>query len=215
MNTDKSQQPASHPSVEDRYGLGPLLNRSLEGDSLAFNDLMGKLRHLVRMRVYERLGPNLVYNDGSDLVQNACLRICGHFFGQFRGPGPRELIGWVKVITDNVGPTGNLNLLYPTELPATSRPSLVDAHRPLHIVDVELTPPTGRERLVALWSRQPLPLPLPELLSLAERDQVQVSQPYRATRDMVHMQESVQRLQPDDWKAVVLELNHLSPVEDA
>jgi serine/threonine protein kinase len=119
--------------------------------------------------------------------------------------------GFVTVF--GVGPTGNLNLLYPGERSA-ARLSIVEAHRPLHILDVELTPPTGRERLVALWSRQPLPIPLNELLSLVERGIGPDSGPSRATRDIVRVQESIQRLQPEDWKAVVLELNHLPPVED-
>jgi serine/threonine protein kinase len=110
--------------------------------------------------------------------------------------------GFVTVF--NVGPTGNLNLLYP----AGALAAPVGAHERLHVLDVELTPPAGRERLVALWSRWPLPLRLEELLSLAERGEVPGSAPYRATRDMVRVQESVQNLRPEDWRAVVLELEH-------
>src|SRR5262249_9651058 len=113
--------------------------------------------------------------------------------------------GFVTVF--NVGPTGNLNLLYPAT-PAAP-PTEVVPGRPLHILDVELTPPTGRERLFALWTREPLPLRLDEILSLAERGEVPGSGPYRATRDMVRVQESVRELRPEDWQAVVLELDHL------
>jgi hypothetical protein len=113
--------------------------------------------------------------------------------------------GFVTVL--NVGPGGNLNLLYPTGPDAAP----VAAGEPLHVVDVELTPPTGRERLFALWSRAPLSLGPEELLGLAEGGQV--PGPYRATRDMARVQESVQRLAPADWHAVVLELNHGSPRE--
>jgi serine/threonine protein kinase len=109
----------------------------------------------------------------------------------------------------NVGPTGNLNLLYPVELPAAA----VAADRPLHILDIELTPPEGQERLFALWSRPPLPLRLGELLGLVEEGRLPVPGPYRATRDMKCVQQSVAQLAPDDWQATVLELNHLPPVE--
>jgi hypothetical protein len=112
----------------------------------------------------------------------------------------------------NVGPTGNLNLLYPAE---PSTPAPVEAHRPLHILDVELTPPTGRERLFALWSRAPLPLRLEEMLSLAEKGAVPGSGAYRATRDMVRVQESVRQLSPAEWQAAVLELNHGSAGRNA
>jgi serine/threonine protein kinase len=115
--------------------------------------------------------------------------------------------GFVTVF--NVGPTGNLNLLYPAR-PAAPPPEVAPG-RPLHVLEVELTPPTGRERLFALWTRDPLPLRLDEMLSLAERGEVPGSGPYRATRDMVRVQESVRELRPEDWQAVVLELDHLAP----
>jgi serine/threonine protein kinase len=118
--------------------------------------------------------------------------------------------GYVTVF--NVGPTGNLNLLYPEP---SAAPSAMPAHRPLNVLDVELTPPAGRERLFALWSAAPLPLRPEEFLSLAERGTVPGSGPYRATRDMARVQASVQRLNPGQWQAVVLELDHRSPQEFA
>jgi serine/threonine protein kinase len=118
----------------------------------------------------------------------------------------------LQVVTDrpghvavfNVGPTGNLNLLYPSGSDAP----LVEAHQPLDLLDVELTPPAGRERVFAVWSQAPLPLRPEELLSLAGQPEGPVSQPYHATRDMKRLQESVQRLPPNTWHAVVLELDH-------
>jgi serine/threonine protein kinase len=112
----------------------------------------------------------------------------------------------------NVGPTGNLNLLYPAEPGGVARPAEVAADRPLHILDVELSPPAGRERLFALWTREPLPRRLEEMLGLAERGELPASGPYRATRDMVRVQESVRQLGPESWLAEVLELNHLPAV---
>jgi hypothetical protein len=111
--------------------------------------------------------------------------------------------GYVTVF--NVGPTGNLNLLYPPDL---THQGPAAAGKPLHILDIELTPPAGQERLFALWSRVPLPLRLDELATLAQKGELPVSGPYRATRDMVRVQESVRQLRPEEWQAVVLELSH-------
>ena len=59
----------------------------------------------------------------------------------------------------NVGPTGTLNLLYPDGDPRrTSPPPPVEPNQPLHVVDVVMTPPAGRERLFAVWTRQPMRL---------------------------------------------------------
>jgi serine/threonine protein kinase len=112
--------------------------------------------------------------------------------------------GYVTVF--NVGPSGNLNLLYPADLSAGSAP--LEADRPLHILDVELTPPVGHERLFALWTRRPLPLRPDELRSLVEQGPADGLGPYRATRDMVRVQQSVQQLSPEDRHVVVLELDH-------
>jgi serine/threonine protein kinase len=112
--------------------------------------------------------------------------------------------GYVAVF--NVGPSGNLNLLYPAD-PAGPTGEL-PANQPLHILDVELTPPVGHERLFALWTRQPLPLRLEELRSLAEPGPASGPGPYRATRDMVRVQQSIQQLHPQDRHVVVLELDH-------
>jgi len=112
----------------------------------------------------------------------------------------------------NVGPTGNLNLLYPDESSAGAglTPLIIPANRPLHVVDIEMTPPAGRERLFAVWTRLPLPLGLDQLQSLVERrgGAYDASRPYVATRDMKRVQQSVQQLRSEDWHAVVLELDH-------
>jgi serine/threonine protein kinase len=127
----------------------------------------------------------------------------------------------IDVLTDqpgfltvfNVGPTGRLNLLFPDADPQCASPiPRIEPNQPLHIVDVEMTPPAGRERLFAVWTRQPLPLRLDELLSLVGRKDGASpdSRPYVATRDMKRVQHLVQQLRPDDWNAVVLELDHAS-----
>jgi serine/threonine-protein kinase len=114
--------------------------------------------------------------------------------------------GYVTVF--NVGPTGQLNLLLPDDPAQLAAPWPIAAHRPAQVVDVELTTPAGRERLVAVWTRRPLPLRLEQLASLVEGGDLPGSRPYRATRDMRRVQQSVRHLKPDDWHAVVLELDH-------
>ncbi len=54
------------------------------------------------------------------------------------------------------------------------------------------------------------PLRLDQLHSLVERKNGDspASRPYVATRDMKRVQQSVQQLRPEDWHAVVLELDH-------
>jgi serine/threonine protein kinase len=106
------------------------------------------------------------------------------------------------VILFNIGPTGNLHLLWPEGGPA----SWVDAGRGIDELSVKVTPPRGRERLVAAWSRQPLPIG--EVLRLTGKTHAAVSGPYLATRDLERVEDSVRRLGPEDWHAVVLELDH-------
>ncbi len=113
--------------------------------------------------------------------------------------------GYVTVF--NVGPTGNLNLLCPAKPGA--EPPLLPAHRPMHLLDVEMTPPTGQERLFALWTRQPLPLRLDELRSLVEQGQTGCAGPYRATRDMVRVRQELEQIDPRERHVVVLELDHI------
>jgi serine/threonine protein kinase len=118
----------------------------------------------------------------------------------------------------NVGPTGNLSLLYPdeSELGGTFPAPPVRPNQTLQIHDVEMTPPAGRERLFAVWSRRPLPLRLDRLQSLVETKgkKTPASRPYVATRDMKRVRQSVEGLPADDWTAVSVELEHVSPEPD-
>jgi serine/threonine protein kinase len=109
----------------------------------------------------------------------------------------------------NVGPTGQLNLLLPEDPAQLAAPRPIAAHRPEQVVDVELTPPAGRERLVAVWTRRPLPLRLEQLASLVECGDLPGSRPYRATRDMRRVQQSLEGLDRQDRHVVVLELDHV------
>jgi hypothetical protein len=116
--------------------------------------------------------------------------------------------GYVTVF--NVGPSGDLNLLYPDALQTSGTPPTVQANQPLHVLDVQMQPPAGRERLFAVWSRSPLTLPLAQLHSAVTRDEVPLSAPYRATRNMVKVKQSVEALPSGEWHAVALELDHAS-----
>jgi hypothetical protein len=109
----------------------------------------------------------------------------------------------------NVGPTGQLNLLHPDDPAQLATPLPIVANRPEQVVDVELTPPAGRERLVAVWTRRPLPLRLELLASLVEGGDLPGSRPYRATRDIRRVQQSLEGLDRQDRHAVVLELDHV------
>jgi hypothetical protein len=92
----------------------------------------------------------------------------------------------------NVGPRGGVNLLYPAR--STESPSL-RAGETVRIADVELAPPAGRERVYAVWSREPLALR-------------QYLESAATVRDMKRVQESLGQLGEDDWHAVMLELDH-------
>ena len=126
---------------------------------------------------------------------------------QVRIEAVADRAGYLTVF--NVGPAGHLNLLYPDPQSADS-PAPVVAHRPLNISDVEMTPPAGRERLFAVWTRQPLSLHLDQLHSLVTpgNENSPASRPYVATRDMKRVQQSVEQLRAEDWHAVGLELDH-------
>jgi hypothetical protein len=98
--------------------------------------------------------------------------------------------GFVTVF--NLGPAGGFNLLYPDGL---KRAGFVRARCPVPIVDVELAPPAGRERLYAVWSRTPLSLA--HLLRVAER-----------LPGVGTVQEALTGMSEEDWRAVVLEVEH-------
>jgi hypothetical protein len=107
----------------------------------------------------------------------------------------------------NVGPTGKLNLLHPAEVGMAA--PLLPAHTRLHLGEAELTLPAGRERVVAVWTRRPWTLRLEELCSLLDQNDGPGAGAYRATRDMVRVQQSLQRLGPEERQVVVLELDHV------
>jgi hypothetical protein len=102
----------------------------------------------------------------------------------------------------NVGPTGNLNLLYPVVECGDS--SIIEAGRAVRIDDLVLAPPAGRERLFAVWSSRPLPVSERELRSLTEGEGSMAS---RSTRDIVRVRRAVDE-SAEECRVVVLEVEH-------
>lgn len=101
--------------------------------------------------------------------------------------------GYLTVL--NVGPRGALHLLYPAP---GERLRPCAAGEPLLIADVQMTPPAGRERVWAVWSRVPL----------EGGDVSRLVRPGAELRDMQRVQDAVGRLRPEEWHAVLLELDH-------
>src|SRR5262249_41125790 len=64
--------------------------------------------------------------------------------------------GYVAV--SNSGPTGDWTLLSPDDPPPPATPPTIGANEPLHVLDVEMEPPVGRECLFAVWTSRPLAL---------------------------------------------------------
>ncbi len=122
----------------------------------------------------------------------------------FRSPGSTCVLS----IVSSTGPTGTLNLFCPDANPR-SPGSQVLPNQPVHIVDLEMTPPTGRERLFVVSSRQPLPVKTEQLLGVANRGDPAAMRPNRASRDMKRVQESLEGLVPKDRHITVVGLDQL------
>jgi serine/threonine protein kinase len=112
--------------------------------------------------------------------------------------------GWVTVF--NIGPKGALNLLYPERPPDPAAPPDVGPQRSLHIGDVLMQAPAGRERLVAVWSSRPQALAPEQLRQLAGQSEEGAA--YRTTRNMVRVKKQMEQLPAEEVRVVVLELDH-------
>ncbi len=117
-----------------------------------------------------------------------------------------ERAGYVTVF--NVGPTGDLNLLHPEALGGPATASAIAAGRPVEAAEVEIQPPTGTERLFALWTARPLPLREVDLRAVASGKELAPSAEYTATRNMARVKKAVQGLRPEEWATAVLEVEH-------
>jgi serine/threonine protein kinase len=101
----------------------------------------------------------------------------------------------------NIGPGGNLNMLRPR---SPQQSSAVEGSSAVHICDVEIVPPEGTERLIAVWS--PQPLSRDQLADLLEPVGQSTSGPHRATRDMKALDSSFR--EDTECEVAVLELEH-------
>jgi serine/threonine protein kinase len=101
----------------------------------------------------------------------------------------------------NIGPTGNLNLLYPVVEYGDS--PTIESGRAVSIDDLVLAPPAGRERMFAVWNNGPLPVIARELRSLVEGEEG--SRASRSSRDIVRVRRAVEDA---ECRIVVLELEH-------
>jgi tRNA A-37 threonylcarbamoyl transferase component Bud32 len=104
----------------------------------------------------------------------------------------------------NVGPTGNLNPLWPDD-PAGGGGWVTPGS--LDVLDAVLTPPAGRERVVAVLSAEPLPVRLAEW-GVTGATTVTAPAAYRATRDLRRLGEVVQNRPAGGCASAVLELDH-------
>lgn len=78
-----------------------LLERAHQGDELARNALLQKLRVSLRPVIEQELGPKLrVRVDGSDLVQKVLIQVVADW-SQFRGQSGGEFLQWVRRILEH------------------------------------------------------------------------------------------------------------------
>jgi hypothetical protein len=117
-----------------------------------------------------------------------------------------ERTGYVTVF--NVGPTGDLTVLYPEQPAGPGSGPTVEAGQPLKVPEVEMQPPAGRERLFAVWTARPLVLDEERLRAVATGKEAPLSPAYRATRNMGRVKQAVVRLRPEEWAVAVLEVDH-------
>jgi hypothetical protein len=109
----------------------------------------------------------------------------------------------------NVGPGGNLHLLHPLGAgPAVP----LAAGRPVPVARIQVSPPAGSERLVAVWARLPIALGLDELLRLADSRAGEAEA--RATRGLLAVRRRLAELPPADWSVDAVELNHLPTIQE-
>lgn len=110
----------------------------------------------------------------------------------------------------NVGPTGNLTVLFPDSPEGELRtPGAVTAGVLIRILDVALAPPAGEERIVAVWTRELVPLRSEELRYAADGADLPPASSYRATRDIKKIQDLTAESGSADRRVVVLTLRHL------
>jgi RNA polymerase sigma-70 factor (ECF subfamily) len=87
-------------SDPDRHQLAPLLERLLQGDRVALNDLFARLRPYLHTQVRKTLGAE--WKDSSDIVQSSLRRINEHMDDWLGGePSVQHLLAWINRIVHN------------------------------------------------------------------------------------------------------------------
>jgi len=218
LRTGLSADSARRPSLKEFVSsLRGRLNQSL-ADSLVPVEIVGDKPVELRLAVSKEVGPGryapvaashppvegLVRNMKKVPRQPEQVRL--RTGDRVRVEVIADRTGYVTVF--NVGPTGDLNLLLPDDPPTSSTPPTIRANEPLHVLDVEMEPPVGRERLFALWTSRPLALEREQLQAVAARGEVPASEQYQATRNMAKMKKAVQQLRPEEGQVLVLEVEH-------
>jgi hypothetical protein len=103
----------------------------------------------------------------------------------------------------NIGAAGALHLLCPGS--PTDPPAPVKVGRPVCVLYAQLVPPAGHEVVLAVWSRQPLPLR--DLLGPSTAS-LGPGRAHATTEDLEQLSVFLHNLPEDDWSAVVLEVDH-------
>jgi len=89
-------------SRSDTHGLGPLFERSRQGDDAARGELLLCLRAYLKALAHSWLGPELARRlDASSIAQESVVRIEAHW-SDLRGRSVPQLLAWARRIAHNV-----------------------------------------------------------------------------------------------------------------
>jgi serine/threonine protein kinase len=201
-------------SLTDRPGLAELSVRLRASLNSLLADALAVAGSGLQLRIFRRLGGDYRLVASASQPGTGALRDLRMVPGapsrarMFTGERARIEVeatqpGSVTVL--NIGPTGNLNLLSP--------PVPVRAGEARVVAEAELRPPSGSERILAIWTEPPHALPLERLRALVERAGTPAAGAYGATRDMDRMREVLAALPEGSRAAAVLELEHLTDLE--
>jgi RNA polymerase sigma-70 factor (ECF subfamily) len=89
-------------SAADPHGLGPLFERSRNGDDAAHGELLGRLGPYLKALVRSWLGPELARRLGESSIAQECLVRVQQGWDGFRGQSVPELLGWARRIALNL-----------------------------------------------------------------------------------------------------------------
>lgn len=110
----------------------------------------------------------------------------------------------------NIGPTGNLDVLYPLTETRIAM-ARVAGNQTIVSDELDVQPPSGKERIVAIWSFDPLPLDLSSLQSLVDDDGTSdgPSRSYRASRDIRRLRNTLADIHEGAFWTCQIELDHI------